>query len=358
MEIVNNNNLDDNKKSTEVVYSESVVINKILKHIIKKWWLFVIIGLAGAITGYMYAAKQRPVYQSYLSFALDQGASGEGMSIAMGLASQLGLSIGGAQDVFSGDNIIEIMLSRRIIEGVLLSVDTFANRPITLIEFYRENELLPGKNSKINSIHFYPNESRDSFSYTKDSILYNTYLKFKKGLIIARRPDKKLNIYEVMVSSHNEKFSKIFTDKLIDKTNRFYTEITSKKNKETLEILEKRVPDMKNKLDSSISGKAAIQDANLNTAFANALVPLLKEQSNSQVYGAAYAEMFKNLEIARFQYLKSIPLLQIIDAAEYPMNKIKLGKLKTAIIFSVTITFLFLLIFSTITLFRQRQISK
>jgi hypothetical protein len=355
MEIVNNNSIDDNKKSTEVVYSESVVINKILKRIVKKWWLFLIIGLAGAITGYIYAAKQRPVYQSYLSFALDQGASGEGMSIAMGLASQLGLSVGGAQDVFSGDNIIEIILSRRIIEDVLLSVDTFANKPITLIEFYRENELLPGKNSKINSIHFYPNESRDSFSYTKDSILYNTYLKFKKSLIIARRPDKKLNIYELMVSSHNEKFSKIFTDKLIDKTNRFYTEITSKKNKATLEILEKRVPDMKNKLESSISGKASIQDANLNTAFANALVPLLKEQSNSQVYGAAYAEMFKNLEIARFQYLKSIPLMQIIDGAEYPMNKIKMGKLKTAIIFSVIITFLFLLIFSTITFFRYKD---
>jgi capsule polysaccharide export protein KpsE/RkpR len=352
MGTVNNNNIDDNTKSTQIVYSESVVINRILKHIIKKWWLFLIIGFAGAIAGYIYAQKQQPVYQSYLSFALDQGASNSGgMSVAMGLASQLGLSIGGAQDVFSGDNIIEIMLSRRIIEDVLLSVDTFANKPITLIEFYRENELSPEKDNKINAIHFYPNELRNSFSYTKDSILYNTYLKFKRSLIVARRPDKKLNIYELMVSSHNEKFSKIFTDKLIDKTNRFYTEITSRKAKETLEILEKRVPDMKNKLESSISGKAAIQDANLNTAFANALVPLLKEQSNSQVYGAAYAEMFKNLEIARFQYLKSIPLMQIIDAAEYPMNKIKPGKLKTALVFGVIVVFIFsifLIIFYTI----------
>jgi len=353
METVNNNN--DNIKSTQVVYSESVVINKIIKRIIKKWWLFLIIGLAGAITGYIYAKKQQPVYQSYLSFALDQGASGGGMSVAMGLASQLGLSIGGAQDVFSGENIIEIMLSRRIIEDVLLSVDTFNNKPFTLIEFYRENDALNEKKNTTTSIHFYPGESRNSFSYTKDSVLYNTYLKFKKDLIVARRPDKKLNIYELMVSSHNEKFSKIFTDKLIDKTNRFYTEITSRKTRETLEILERRVPDMKNKLESSISDKAAIQDANLNTAFANALVPLLKEQSNSQVYGAAYAEMFKNLEIARFQYLKSIPLMQIIDAAEYPMNKIKMGKLKTAIIFSVIITFLFLLIFSTITFFRLQR---
>src|SRR6185312_7847135 len=264
MQTVDNNHIvENNTESTG--FSESIIINNILRQIIKKWWLFLIIGLLGALAGYLNDARQKPVYQSYLSFALDQGASENGgMSAAMGLASQLGLSVGGAQDVFSGDNIIEIMLSRRIIEEVLLAVDTFNNKPSTLIEFYRQTEARNNKTLAKADIHFYPNESRNSFSYTKDSILYRTYLKFKNDLIVARRPDKKLNIYELMVSSHDEKFSKVFTDKLIDKTNRFYTEITSKKNKETLEILEKRVPDMKNKLESSISDKAAIQDANLN----------------------------------------------------------------------------------------------
>ncbi|MGN6267683.1 MAG: Wzz/FepE/Etk N-terminal domain-containing protein [Ginsengibacter sp.] len=347
METVNSNTTVKNEtKSTKFVYSESVVINEILKRIINKWWTFLVIGFLGALAGYFYAANQKAVYQSYVSFALDQGASGNGgMSVAMGLANQLGLSVGGAQDVFSGDNIIEIMLSRRIIEEVLLSVDTFNNKPSTLIEFYRQIEASRGKDNANPAIHFLPNEKRHSFSYTKDSVLYNTYLKFKNDLIIARRPDKKLNIYELKVSSPDEKFSKVFTDKLIDKTNYFYTEITSKKNKETLEILEKRLPSMKNKLDSSISEKAAIQDANLNTAFANALIPLQKEQTNSQVYGTAYAEMFKNLEIARFQYLRSIPLMQIIDAADYPMLKIKPGKLKTAAIYGVTAVFIFLIVF-------------
>ena len=73
-----------------------------------------------------------------------------------------------------------------------------------------------------------------------------------------------------MVTSHNEKFSKVFTDKLIAETNYFYTKIRSKKAEETLQILEKRVPDMKHKLDASIENKAATQDANLNTPFANA----------------------------------------------------------------------------------------
>lgn len=339
--------------------SESIILIQVFRLIIKKWWIFLLIGIIGAVCGFIYASKQYPVYQSYLSFALDEGGSEGSMSGAMGLASQFGISLGGAQDVFTGDNILEIMQSRRVIESVLLSVDTFDKKPITLIEFYLENELQKNENNKrITSIHFYPGESRNLFSYSKDSVLYNTFLKFKRDNISARRPNKNLNIYELMISSHNEKFSKVFTDKLIDETNRFYTEVRSKKAKETLEILEKRVPDMKGKLDEAITSKASIEDANLNTAFASAEVPLLKKQSNTQVYGAAYAEMFKNLEMARFQYLKSIPLMQVIDAADYPMKKIKMGKLKTAIIFSVLGIFLFLLLFISINIFRFKGIMK
>lgn len=338
--------------------SENILLHKILRNIIKKWWVFLIIGLTGAIAGYIYASKQKPVYESYLSFALDEGGSESGMSAAMGLASQFGFSIGGAKEVFTGDNIIEIMLSRRMIENALLSVDTFENKPMTLIEYYLENEIHKNEDDKrAANIHFYPGESKNLFSYAKDSILYNIFLKFKTDHIIARRPDKRLNIYELMVNSHNEKFSKVFTDKLIDETNRFYTVISSKKAKETLGILENRVPAMKGKLDATISNKAAIEDANLNTAFADAQVPLVKQQSNIQVYGAAYAEMFKNLEMARFQYLKSIPLMQVIDAADYPMKNIKMGKIKTALIISVIVTFIFLLLFIAIDAIRYKRLS-
>ena len=55
--------------------------------------------------------------------------------------------------------------------------------------------------------------------------------------------------------------------------------------------------------------------------------------------------MFKNLELARFQYLNEIPLMQIIDSADYPMQKEKMSKLKTGILFAL---FAELLIFITL----------
>lgn len=331
------NNMEQNR--------ESEIILLIFRSAINKWWLFLIVGIAGAAAGFIYAINQKPAYQSYLSFALDEGGSEGKMSGAIGLAAQFGISLsGGTQDIFTGDNILQIMQSRRLIEDAFLSVDTFNNKPFTLIEYYLQH-IKRSKKSKVD-IHYFPQQSRNSFTYSQDSLLYTTFLDFQKNNVVARKPNKSQNIYELMVSSPNEKFSKVFTDRLIEKTNHFYTNIRSKKARETLEILEKALPDVKGKLDNSISTKASTQDANLNTAFAEAQVPLLKDQINTQIYGTAYSELYKNLEVARFQYVKSIPLMQIIDQANYPMKKIKVSKLVSMAVGAVLAGFLFFIIFS------------
>jgi len=216
-----------------------------------------------------------------------------------------------------------------------------------LIEFYRQKILeVNNKNGPTKGqVHFPVGVTRQSLNYLQDSVLYATYMNFVNYSIEADRPDKKLSIFSIRVTSTDEKFAKVFTYKVIHATDSFYTDICSKKERKTLEILEQRVASMKGGLSSSISSKAASQDANLNPAFAESQVPLQKQQVNIQVYGTAYGELFKNLELARFQYLNKIPLVQIIDHADYPMKKIKASKSKTAIFFTLAgafITFLFL----------------
>jgi len=326
-------NIVDNKgnKTPQVISS----LQSIFKILLKKWWLFAIVGLVAGIAGIFYAASQKPQYKSSLTFALDDGGNGGNMGNILSLASQFGFSLGNNTDLFSGDNILQIMKSRRMIERVFLSVDTFNNKPYTLIEYYLEKAGQRKPNSKLGDIHFPAGQLKSTFTYQQDSLLYKTYQEFSNNYIIAQRPDRKLSIYEVNVTSPDEKFTKDFTDRIVTETNNFYIEIRTKKAKETLGILEQRVASMKGDLNSSISNRAAVQDVNINPAFSEAQVPVQKQQANIQVYGAAYGEMFKNLELARFQYLNEIPLMQIIDAADYPMEKIKTGKLKMAILFAV-----------------------
>ena len=313
-----------------------------LKYLLKKWWLFLIVGVLAGLAGIYYASLQKAVYKSRLTFALDDAGEG-GMSGALNLAAQFGLSVGNSSNVFSGDNIIEILRSRQMVEGVLLSVDTFNNKPYTLVNYFLEKQYKP--DAKTAPVSFPVGQPKADFTYQQDSVLYNIYLHFITNNITAQKPDRKLSIYEVNVTTSDEKLTKVFTERLVSQTNDFYVDICSKKAKKTLDVLENRVAFMKGNLNTSISGRAASQDANVNPAFAAANVPLQKQQANIQVYSGAYAELFKNLEMARFQYLNKIPLMQIIDPADYPMKKIKRSKLKTGMIFAIASGLLLLFIF-------------
>lgn len=343
---------DTDLYSKEKRYFIKTDFSNMVRSLLRFWWLFIIVGILAAIAGILYSKFKKPVYISRLTFALDEG-NGNGIGNFLNLASQFGFAMGGSKDIFTGDNILEIMRSRRMLERVLLSVDTFNNKPYTLIEYFLEITEKRKSNPKINDIHFPPGQLKTKFSYRQDSLLFVMGNEFNDRYLVAQRPDRKLGIYEVNVTSPAEKFTKVFTDRIVAETNNFYIEIRTEKAKVTLDILEARVASMKGNLNTSIQKRANIQDVNINPAFSEAEVPIIKQQTNIQVYSNAYAEMFKNLELARFQYLNAIPLMQIIDNADYPMRKEKIGKLKAAILFAFLAELLLLMVLGLRGVFRQ-----
>jgi hypothetical protein len=321
----------------------------------RKWWLFLIIGIVGGLAGIFYAASQKMMFESRLTFAIDAGSTEGGASGALNLAAQFGFALGAGQNMFEGDNILEILKSRRIIERVFLSTDTFNSKENTLAEYYMDisgiREGMKLKNQ--GDLHLLPGAKKGALTYKQDSLLSSLYFLFAEKHIVADRVDKKLSIYELKVKSVDERFSKIFTDRLIQQAGDFYTDITSKKDRETLEILEQRVASLKSNVGQSIDTKIAGEDANVNPAFAAAQAPGLKQQYNIKAYGEAYGEMFKTLEMARYQYLKKIPLVQIIDQADYPMKKIKKGKLVTGLQFAIVLVSFSLFLFFISFLFKD-----
>jgi hypothetical protein len=352
--------------NTDINLSHSVAENTAANYIyfpfiqslIKKWWWFLITGIVFGIVGIYYTSTKKPVYESRLTFALDAGSDNGGLSGALNLAAQFGFGFGSGGSMFDGDNIIEIIKSRRIIESVLLSSENFKGKPVTLIDYYLE---LSGTRKRfdekplLKNINFPVGLQSSQFTYLQDSILNSIFLEFSSDNIIADRPDKKLSIYELRVKTADEKLSKIFTDRLIESASAFYTEITSKKDRETLEILEQRVGSLKDNVGTSVDIKAAIQDANVNAAFAAAQAQGIKQQFNMQAYGEAYKEMFKTLEMARYQYLKKIPLLQIIDKADYPMKRVKPSKIRGGLLFSVIGCILLLAVLSASLFFKKTK---
>ena len=296
-----------------------------------KWLLFLIVGLLSCVAGYLWAHYQKPKYESRLTFALDDNNGG--MNGAISLAAQFGFDIGGGNsDLFGGDNIVEILKSRRIVEGVLLSADSIDGKNISMADEFIKVAELNKKKSRISGVSFPYGTPRTSFNYLQDSVLFLIYSNITRNLT-AKKIDKKLSIYELKLISPNERYSKIFIEKLIEQASAFYTELKIRRSKETLDVLEQRVGALKGSLNSAITARASVQDANINPAFAAAQAPLQKKQVEISAYGGAYGELFKNLELARYQYLKNIPLFQVIDNAQYPMHKIRKGRITTAALF-------------------------
>lgn len=307
------------------------VIKDWFHFISKRWYLVFLAGIFGCVIGISYAWLSKPKYQSSLTFALEENTGG--LSGAMSIAAEFGLNLGGGKSIFSGDNILQIINSRRVIEKVLLSEDikelNSTNKTLAqyLLDLKKVNQ-----NKRTDTVKFEIGKKRETFSYLEDSVLFVLYKKDILENLLVFRPDKKLSIYEIRFTGPEERFVKIFTERLLTETNEFYTELRSKKSRQTLEVLENRVNYLRNNLNSSISSRTRIQDANTNPAFAAAQAPLQQRQLDITAQSAAYSELFKNLELARFQYLQDVPLLQIIDEVKYPLKNIKKGRLITGII--------------------------
>ena len=302
-----------------------------IRFLMRQWILIGLICVGAGLAGIFYAMNEAIQFESELTFSLDENSSSSNGGLAS-LAAQFGLGASD-NDLFSGDNIVEVIKSRTIIERVLLSTDTFNGKSTSLIEYY--NTLSSRKNVKNEPpVNLPPGLKKGHLSYIQDSVLYDTYTNILKNFLTAGRPDKQLNIYILKFRSPNEKFTKIFTEKILSETVKFYTELKTQKSQSTLHILEQRVAELKGNLNASISARAGSEDANVNPTFAEAQVPMQKQQVNMKVYGAAYEELYKNMELARFQYLQNIPLVQVINNADYPMKKIRANKLQTGLMAS------------------------
>ncbi len=95
-----------------------------LLYLIARWKFILFSGILGGVIFVTFVTFQKVSYRADLSFALqDEKSSGGGLSSALGLASQFGLDLGGgsAGGEFTGDNLLELMKSRSIIEKTLLT---------------------------------------------------------------------------------------------------------------------------------------------------------------------------------------------------------------------------------------------
>ena len=324
----------------EISLKELVLkIKEWYQFLLTKWKLIVLVGIIGGLIGFTYAYFQKPTYKATLTFAMEEEKSaGGGLSGALGLASTLGIDLGSsAGGAFSGANLIELMKSRRLVDKTLLSPIEVNGKVQSLIEYYITfNELKKDwdETSNLKSLNFPIDADRSKFTLQQDSILKNIAVEIIKTDLIISQKDKKVSILSIEMNSINELFAKFFCETIAKETSEYYVDIKSKKSKMNVDILQYQADSIRTELNNAISGVAAATDNvfNLNSALNVRRAPSARRQVDVQANTAILTQLVGNLELAKVTLRKETPLIQIIDRPVFPLEKEKVGKLKSLVL--------------------------
>ena len=298
-------------------------ISRFGKQLKKKWALFLVCSIAGMGMGIFLFIKQSPKYTGSCTFILEEKAGGGG-GLA-GLASQIGLDLGGISGsgfgLFSGDNILEIIPSRNIIEKVLLSrVDS--SSPQTLADLFIDfTKLKASWNSKprLANISFAGIRNPQQMSLIQDSLLNVVYMQVIKKYLTVDWTRKKASLITVTAVSKNEKFSKYLAERVVNESKKLYIELKTGPSQANVNRLQSKADSLLALLNDKSYQTAGSQILNANPAMKIALVPTEISTREKTMIGTIYAEMVKNLETSKILLSQQTPVIQVLDNTDFPL---------------------------------------
>lgn len=331
-------------------------VKKWTKYLLSKWYILLIAGLTGGISGFYYAKLKKPLYMATTTFVLEAGEQGGNLGQYAGMAAMVGINLGGSEGgIFQGDNLLELYKSRKMIESALLKpVETDSSK--LLVDLYLDlnntRDRWQKESPDLLKINFKRiNEGR--LQRSKDSILQNIVLDINKKNLIVDKLDKKLSIIKVNVSSESELFSKEFNEAIVDEVNTFYINTKTKKSLDNIRILQYKTDSVRQVMNGSISAAASVVDAtpNLNpTRQAQRIIPTQRLQFSAETNKAILGQLVQNLEMSKMALMKEAPLIQKVDEPIYPLYKQKASKM----VFSVVSGLLLSLISAIVLIFSQK----
>jgi len=298
------------------------------------------------VISYNYLIK--PTYYARTTFVLDND-NVSSMGDLSSLASLAGINASSfvdASSLFQIDNIQELYRSNAMIKKTLLSKSKIDNKDILIIERFINAENLEKKWSNLG---FNVNDLRSNkTSRVQDSLIKGLVKLIKKEYLVVNKPSRKTTILEIGFDHKDEILAKNFNKNLVKIVNQFYNTTKTLKSGSNLKILQRQSDSVKNVLDRSIMILAEIDQSipNPNPLSKVNLVPYQKAMIDVQANSAIYQELLKQLELAKVTHRNKIPLIQVIDSPNYPLENSRWKLFKTLIYGLISGLFLSMLFLS------------
>lgn len=310
-------------------------------YICTKWYMLVLAALLAMGVGYLKRSEPVTSYSASFSFVLSTETKSSGLT---GLASQFGLEMGtgGSENIFSGDNIVELFKSRKMVSYALMHEVEGQNQ--TLIELMIK-KLYP---QDVKALLPFPTDPT-KFS-AKQKAMYERMISTVLGSFNVAKKDKRLIFYLISASSPDPDVAYYIAKYMLDQTSLFFIETKTKVATRSLELLTKEADSI-----SALLGYMFRSTAEMSDRTYNINPSILAQRSGSQLNAAkatalttAYGEVMRNLEIAKINIQKETPLFQVIDEPVLPL------KPQTTAATSLVVRALFGLVFMVILLAFER----
>ncbi|HEX8461327.1 MAG TPA: hypothetical protein VF623_07850 [Segetibacter sp.] len=324
-----------NKSNNIFIVDIILSAKKSFNYLLSKWLLILFLGIIAGSLGILYAWLKKPVYTAEIIFS-SEAAGDNALGGYAGIAAQFGFDLGGGSGgAFEGDNLMELLKSKSMIEKTLLSdAKNFGSGKLMIDAYIQNHELKKDwdKKPSLNNIVFERNPPAPVRS--RDSILLAVTKEIIESQLFVGKLDKKLNYIVVTMKDDNEVFAKDFSEMLLQNASDFYISYKSKKAKKNFDLIYKMTDSIKGLLYGNLESYAVSNDLNVNPLRQQVKTGSQKIQVNAQANTALYTELLKQMGLSQITLQKETPLIQIIDKPMLPLKKTKPGRLLTGITFA------------------------
>lgn len=275
------------------------------KYLISKTIAILLFAILFSIFGFVLSWYKGPSYKATLNF-VSENSNSDGLSGYAGIASQFGIDLGGrgGGGAFEGDNLIEVLKSRRLIVSTLLSPINNNDTTKLLIHLFIENHFKGKGLDSIKLLNFVTNKGVPNRQI--DSVLNSISNQISKGKLLIEKKDKKLNFILLSFEDNNELFAKLFVEKLAANAINFFTEYKTKKTTNNLRLLQNQCDSLRQVLHESLNGAAEVSDLNINPLKQIVRSDLQKKQVDVQTSTVMYTELLKQFALAKVQFKKKL----------------------------------------------------
>ena len=309
-------------------------------YLITRWSVIVFIALlCGIVFGAVTHTK--PIkYSAKLSFMVNEDDTGSGLGNMPAILGQFGF-VGGSSGKYNRSKILELSRSRKIVSLVLFEkvsingeMDFLSNH---IIDEYQLNNRWAKNHTYFDGFEF-THSNLDSFSRMENLALQKLHKRIvgdsknKLAGLISSKFDEETGILSFEGVSINEMLSFYLTNLFYEKLSEYYVEETTQKQRATFNVFKSKVDSLESALNSTNFAILKFDDSFRNLSLNQHQAEKYRLQGEVAKLSTAYAEAYKNLQIAELALENRTPFITTIDKPIIPLKIVKQSSIKYAMI--------------------------